>query len=147
MRTTLVGIEHYGDGAVSEVIRPAAIVPEEAARQILACLQERALDRGGNWIATTRQWARYDYPGVDSNGHPLGQLIGCIEAVYGATTRYEVTLYRVTVTPVGTAAGWTVESLCDEPLAYGGLTLASCPRAQMQPPPKPFRALRAVPDL
>jgi hypothetical protein len=45
----------------------------------------------------------------------------------------------VTVTPVGTAAGWTVEKLCDEPLGYGGLTLASCPRAKMQPPPKPFR--------
>ena len=147
MRTTLVGIEHYGDGAVSEVIRPAAIVPEEAARQILASLQERSLDRGGNWIATTRQWCRYDSPGVDSNGHPLGELVGCIEAVYGATTRYEVTLYRVTVTPAGTATGWTVESLCDEPLAYGGLTLASCPRAQMQPPPKPFRALRSVPDM
>jgi hypothetical protein len=147
MQTTLVGIEQYGDGAVSEVIRPAAIVPEESARQILAALQAQSLDRGGLWIATTRQWCRYDISGVDSNRHPLGELVGCIEAVYGATTRYEVTLYRVTVTPAGTAAGWTVESLCDEPLAYGGLTLASCPRAQMQPPPKPFRALRSVSDL
>jgi hypothetical protein len=146
MQTTLIGIEQYGDGAVSEVIRPAAIVPEDAARQILAALQAQSLDNGGLWVATTRQWCRYDVSGVDSNRHPVGELVGCIEAVYGATTRYEVTLYRVTVTPVGTAAGWTVESLCDEPLAFGGLTLASCPRAKMQPPPKPFRALRAVPD-
>ena len=147
MRTTLIGIQQYGDGAVSEVIRPAAIVPEDAARQILATLQVKSLDKGGVWTATTRQWCRYDASGVDSNGHPVGELVGCIEAVYGATTRYEVTLYRVTVTPAGTAAGWTVESLCDEPLSYGGLTLASCPRAQMQPPPKPFRALRSVPEL
>ena len=145
MQTTLVGIEHYGDGAVSEVIRPAAIVPEESARTILATLQAQSLDKGGLWVATTRQWCRYDRSGVDSNRHPLGELVGCIEAVYGATTRYEVTLYRVTVTPVGTAAGWTVESLCDEPLSYGGLTLASCPRAKMQPPPKPFRHLSALP--
>jgi hypothetical protein len=146
MQTTLVGIEHYGDGAVSEVIRPAAIVPEESARTILAALQAQSLENGGLWVATTRQWCRYDQTGVDSNRHPLGELVGCIEAVYGATTRYEVTLYRVTVTPIGTAAGWTVESLCDEPLSYGGLTLASCPRAKMQPPPKPFRGLRALPD-
>lgn len=137
--TELVGVQQYGNGVVSEVIRPAAIVPEEAARTILMRLQSESVDRGGHWVATTRQWSRYDEPGVDSLGVPVGQLIGCIEAVYGATTRYEVTLYRVTVTPVGTAAGWTVERLCDEPLAYGGMTLANCPRASMPPPPKPFR--------
>jgi hypothetical protein len=142
----LIGMEIYADGAVSEVIRPAAIVPEQAARAILAALDARAIDKGGHWVATARQWYRYDEPGVDNNGIARGRLVGCIEAVYGATTRYEVTLYRVTVTPTGTEAGWTVENLCDEPLSYGGLTLASCPRAQMQPPPKPFRHLRG-PDL
>jgi hypothetical protein len=140
--TELIGMEIHGDGAVSEVIRPAAIVPEEAARAILAALESRSIDKGGYWVATTRQWARYSAPGVDRDGAPVGQLVGWIEAVYGATTRYEVTLYRVTVTPVGTEAGWTVENLCDEPLGYGGLQLASCPRAQMQPPPKPFRHMR-----
>jgi hypothetical protein len=32
-----------------------------------------------------------------------------------------------------------VESLCDEALAFGGLDLATCPRATLQAPPKPFR--------
>ena len=146
MYTELVGTEIYGNGAVSEVIRPAAVIPEEAARAILAALNADSIENGGHWVATTRQWYRYTAPGLDKGGTPAGRLIGCIEAVYGATTRYEVTLYRVTVTPVGTEAGWTVEKLCDEPLAYGGLTLASCPRAQLQPPPKPFRGLRG-PDL
>ena len=146
MYQELIGMEIYGDGAVSEVIRPAAIVPEDAARTILNALRSQSIDNGGCWVATTRQWYRYDQPGVDTNGAAVGRLVGCIEAVYGATTRYEVTLYRVTVTPTGTDAGWTVEKLCDEPLAYGGLTLASCPRAQMQPPPKPFRHMRG-PDL
>jgi hypothetical protein len=145
MRMQLVGIEQYVDGVVSEIIRPAAIVPEEAARAILAELRGRSVDRNGCWVATAQRWSRYDGPGVDSNGEPQGQLIGVIEAVYGASTRYEVTLYRVTVTPVGTAQGWTIESLCDEPLGYGGLTLASCPRAKMLPPPKPFRHLSALP--
>jgi hypothetical protein len=139
MQTQLIGTEIYGNGVVSEIIRPAAIIPEEAARKILATLQAQSVERGGHWVSTARQWYRYDRAGLDGNGLALGDLIGCIEAVYGATTRYEVTLYRVTITPVGTAAGWTVESLCDEPLSYGGLTLATCPRAKMQPPPKPFR--------
>jgi len=144
MHTELIGMEIYGDGAVSEIIRPAAIVPEDAARAILAALNERSIEKGGHWVATARQWYRYNVPGVNETGAPYGRLVGCIEAIYGATTRYEVTLYRVTVTPVGTEAGWTVERLCDEPLSYGGLSLASCPRAQMQPPPKPFRRLRGL---
>jgi hypothetical protein len=144
--TELIGMEIHGDGAVSEVIRPAAIVPEEAARRILTALKSHSIDNGGHWVATTRQWARYNQPGVNADGAAAGHLIGWIEAVYGASTRYEVTLYRVTITPVGTDSGWTVDTLCDEPLGYGGLTLASCPRAQMQPPPKPFRAMRG-PDL
>jgi hypothetical protein len=142
MLTQLHGIEEHGTGVISEVIRPAAIVPDEAARVILAALQANSVTHNGNWVATARQWSRYDRPGVGHDGAPIGELLGWLEAIYGATTRYEVTIYRVTVTPAGTAAGWTVESLCDEPLGFGGLTLASCPRAQMQPPPKPFRGLR-----
>lgn len=136
--TQLHGIEEHGAGVISEVIRPAAIVPEEAARTILTVLKEQAIDRGGCWVATTRQWSRYDRPGI-SGGAPVGELLGWLEAIYGATTRYEVTIYRATVTAAGTAAGWTVDTLCDEPLGYAGLSLATCPRAQMQPPPKPFR--------
>ena len=148
METQLIGVEQYEGGVVSEIIRPAAIVPEEAARVILAELQSRSVERNGCWVATARQWVRYDGPGVDSLGSPTADEIGRIEAVYGATTRYEVTIYRVTVSPAGTRAGWSVESLCDEPLAYGGLTLATCPRAKMQPPPKPFRLARlSAPDF
>lgn len=67
------------------------------------------------------------------------QLIGAIQVAYGTPTRYEITLYRVTVTRYGTQQGWSVETLCDEALAFGGLDLATCPRATLQAPPKPFR--------
>jgi len=56
MHTELIGMEIYGDGAVSEIIRPAAIVPEDAARAILAALNERSIEKGGHWVATARQW-------------------------------------------------------------------------------------------
>jgi hypothetical protein len=50
----------------------------------------------------------------------------------------------VTVTPAGLDLGWTVEDLCDDALAAGGLTLASCPRAEISNAPKsdPFRSQR-----
>lgn len=135
----VLATELYDEGIVTEVIRPAAIVPEEAAREIVAALQARSLDRGGLWVASARQWSRYDRTGVHPDGSPAGDLVGTVEAIYGAPTKYEITIYRATVTRVGTGAGWTVEKLCDEPLSFGGLTLATCPRATLQPPPKPFR--------
>lgn len=134
----VLATELYDEGIVTEVIRPAAVVPEEAARVILAALQAQSVDRGGTWVATARSWARYDRTGVHPDGSPVGDLIGTIEAIYGAPTKYDITIYRATVTSVGTAAGWTVASLCDEPLSHGGLSLATCPRATLQPPPQPF---------
>jgi hypothetical protein len=57
---------------------------------------------------------------------------------YGTPTRYEITIYRVTVTKFGNEQGWTVTTLCDEALGFGGLDLANCPRAALSDPPKPF---------
>jgi hypothetical protein len=135
----VLATELYDEGIVTEVIRPAAVVPAEAARTIVAALQEQSVDRGGFWVATARQWSRYDRTGVRPDGSPAGDLIGTIEAIYGAPTRYEITIYRATVTRVGTGEGWTVESLCDEPLKLGDLSLATCPRATLHAPPEPFR--------
>jgi hypothetical protein len=64
--------------------------------------------------------------------------MGTIHVSYGTPTKYEITLYRVSVTAGGLAAGWTVASLTDEALQFGGLTLAECPRATVNPPPRPY---------
>jgi hypothetical protein len=129
----------YDEGVVTEVIRPAAVLPEEAARRVLVELALRHVATGGLWHADPTEWRRYNSawsaPGTPEHAH----LIGTIQVAYGTPTRYEITIYRATITAVGTAAGWTVESLCDEALGYGGYTLASCPRADLKPPPKPFR--------
>lgn len=135
----LLRTELEDDGIVTEVIRPAAIIPETAARAIVRELESRSPAHGGVWTATTRVWNRYQAPGVDEHGQPTSPLVGRMEVAYGTPTRYEITVYRATLTSVGTAAGWTVESLCDEPLSFGGLRLATCPRASLRPPPKPFR--------
>lgn len=131
--------EAYGDVAVTAVIRPAAILPEEAARRVLVELAHRDVRVGGTWLSTPSVWQRYDkaWRGNDDPGEAT--LMGTMQITYGVPTRYDITIYRVTVTTSGATQGWTVESLCDEALAFGGFTLAQCPRAELRPPPKPFR--------
>jgi hypothetical protein len=135
--------EALGDeGAVSEVIRPAAIIPEEATRSILIELALRDVRSNGVWLAEPTVWRRFSERPHASTAET--ELIGSIQVAYGTPTRYEITIYRVTVTGLGTERGWTVKTLCDEALQYGGLTLAQCPRAELQPPPRPLRVSRAV---
>lgn len=130
--------EMYDEGVVTEVIRPAAIVPEESARAILVELAMRDAQNEGLWISDPSRWARYDRPWLGI-GNPGGSnLIGTVQVAYGTPTRYEITLYRATITKMGTEMGWTVVKLCDEALAFGGLDLATCPRASLSSPPKPF---------
>ena len=133
--------EAYGDGAVSEVIRPAAVIPEESAHQILISLAAQDVRVGGGlWLAEVATWRRYDkaWDGPD-RGQGTAELIGSIQVAYGMPTRHEITVFRASVTRFGFLHGATVESLCDEALAHGGLTLATCPRADLKPPPQPFR--------
>lgn len=128
------------DNSVTEVIRPAAIVPEEAARAILVELSLRDVRSGGLWLADPSGWLRYDRPFADApvpGQEP--QLIGTIQIAYGTPTRYEITVFRVSVTRHGSEQGWSVQSLCDEALGFGDVTLEECPRATLNDPPKPFR--------
>jgi hypothetical protein len=129
----------YDEGVVTEVIRPAAIIPEESTRAVLVELALRDVQNGGVWQSEPSLWSRYDRP-WEGYGSPGGaELLGTIQVAYGTPTRYEITIYRVTVTKFGNEQGWTVTSICDEALEFGGLDLAKCPRAVLSAPPKPFR--------
>lgn len=139
--------ETQDEGVVTEVIRPAAVVPEEAARAVLMQLALRDVRLGGLWDTEPALWRRFDRPwdnGATNDGTEASQLLGTIQVAYGVPTRYEITIFRATITKVGTDQGWTVEALCDEALAYGGLSLATCPRADLKPPPPRFSLDRAV---
>lgn len=135
----MLAAEVYDEGVVTEVIRPAAILPEHAARAVLVEMAMRDVRSGGLWEAEPSLWRRYDKP-FAAPGVPGGaELIGSLQVAYGTPTRYEITIYRATITAFGRDSGWSVESLCDEALGFGSLTLASCPRAALSPPPQPFR--------
>ncbi len=129
----------YDENVVSEVIRPAAIVPEEAARAILVELSLNSVHSGGLWRAEPSRWNRYDRPWVSTQDPGDSCLLGSIQVAYGTPTKYEITIYRVHITRRGTELGLTVQGLTDEALGHGDLSLAQCPRADVQPPPKPFR--------
>jgi len=135
----MLAAQAYDEFVITEVIRPAAVLPESAAREVLVELAFRDVNAGGLWHARPSDWHRYDrpWPGPEDLGG--AQLLGSMQVAYGTPTRYEITIYRATITAAGTQQGWTVESLCNEALGLGGLTLASCPRADLAPPPRPFR--------
>lgn len=123
---------------VTRVIRPAAVVPEAAASAIVRALESLDVSRGGVWNASPTVWQRYSGPWdgpVATRGS--AELIGTIAVAYEMPVRHHITIYRVTVTDIGTQQGWTVEQLCDEALGYGGLTLEDCPRAELAAPPRP----------
>ena len=130
--------EVYDDVVVSEVIRPAAVVPEASARTILVELALDDVQMGGVWLCSPSRWARYNRP-WKGPGEPEGaQLVGTIEVAYGTPSKYDITIYRVTVTRHGEDQGWTVDGLCDDALHHGGLQLSTCPRADLTAPPQPF---------
>lgn len=128
----------YEDVAVTEVIRPSAVLPESVARGVLVELALRDVRSDGVWASSPTLWQRYDRPWLSPDDSGGSELVGSLHVTYGSPTRYAITVYRATITKLGADHGWTVEALCDEALGYGGLTLAECPRADLVPPPKPF---------
>jgi hypothetical protein len=129
----------YEDVAVTQVIRPAAVLPESAARAVLVELAVRDVRCDGQWWSSPVLWQRWDRPWDDMDAAGDSELIGSLQVTYGTPTRYAITIFRATITQQGANAGWSVESLCDEALGFGGYTLADCPRADLTAPPRPFR--------
>ncbi len=129
----------YDDDVISQVIRPAAIVPEEAASSILVELSLNSVGSDGLWLGEPSLWKRYDSPWRSATEQGTSELIGSIQVAYGTPTKYEITIYRVTITRRGQELGWTVESLTNEALGFGDLTLGQCPKATMSAPPRPLR--------
>lgn len=123
------------------VLRPSAVLAEHVARRVLTELESRDVGKGGVWSASAGLWQRYDGPWDGDRGlKGTAQLLGSIGAIYGSPSKYDITIYRVTVTDQGEAHGWDVDRLCDDALQYGDLTLARCPRTTLPADvPDPFR--------
>jgi hypothetical protein len=130
----------YDDVTVTEVIRPAAVLCEDSARAVLEELRIQDVRQGGNWHTEPGCWRLYERPwaGHHETADDQAALIGSIQVAYGIPRRYEITIFRATITVAGSRCGYTVTSLCDEALAFAGLSLAACLRIDLPAPPKPF---------
>lgn len=128
-----------GPDGIMQVIRPAAVVPELAARKILIELAAQDVRNGGIWRSQPNLWSLFHAPWASPVDPGDAKLLGTIHLAYGTPTKYEITVYRVQVTRFATDRGWTVELLTDEALAHGNLSLRECPRAELADPPAPFR--------
>ena len=126
--------------ASTRVIRPAAVLEDRDARAVMQWLGRHDVTAGGCWAHDVSYIKRFSGP-FDGPSGMRGSAV-LLGSIYITWERYQVTIYRVSITDEGAAAGLTVEGLCDEVLQVIGLSLASCPRAQLveAPVPDPFRS-------
>jgi hypothetical protein len=128
------------------VIRPAAVLPEAAARDIMGWLARVDVTRGGCWMHDVSYIKRFSGP-FDGLAGMRGSavLLGSLHIIW---EKYSVTIFRVNLTDEGLARGITVDGLCNEVLGIAGLSLDSCPRAALTaaPAPDPFRRPLTVPS-
>lgn len=125
-----------------EVIRPGALLSESATRLILAGLEANDVRAGGVWYVRPGIWQRFAEPWPDGfvpTDGPGPQHLGTVSCVYDSPRRYTVTVFRVSLTALGTEHGLTVQALCDDAFQYADLTLADCPRVPMDQAPNPLR--------
>jgi hypothetical protein len=122
-------------GDMDRVIRPAAVIPEHAARTLLAWVSVHDVTHGGVWAHDIGYFKRFSGP-FDGVGGMRGTSV-LLGSVHVTWDKYEVTIFRVSITDEGMSRGMTVESLCNELLLHAGLTLATCPRARLSPAPAP----------
>jgi hypothetical protein len=112
-----------------------------AISEVIPGLAEDDVRDSGSWWTTPGVWQRYDQPWPDGSQEPGPALhLGTIRSIYDTPQRYSVTIFRASITPAGLQQGWTVEALCDDALRHAGLTLANCPRAELNAPPPPLRS-------
>ena len=108
-------------------ISPGIILSVGETRSLLQGLDNNGVRRGGVWHVVPGQWRRYDRAwGLDGQGD--SQLLGTVHCIYDQPTRYMTTLYRVAVTEVGVAQGWTFDAVIADALWHGGLSLGGCSR-------------------
>jgi hypothetical protein len=127
------------EGTVTRLFQPNAVVPAAAAREISTGIAAHSVYDNGLWLTEPSCWVRYDRPWSGSREQRRTTRLGTVRIAYGTPAKYEITICQVGVTQAGSEAGITVQSLLDEALAFGSLSLAQCSRAALSTPPKPFR--------
>ena len=131
--------ELYDPTTVTEQIHPAAVLAEEPGHVVIMGLSAIDVRHNGVWDVSTGSWTRYDQPWLSAHDPGDSVAVGAVHVTYGVPSRYDITLYRVSITAHGAELGWTVPGLVDEVLRPAYLTLDTIPRAALKEAPRPFR--------
>lgn len=128
-------------GAMASQVRPALVLPEKQARELLAAAQCGEVSRGGAFSAGPAGIQVWSGPWDGVLGtHGSSQHWGSVDWCYDTPTRHYITIYRVMVTAKGAAAGQTTEGMLARVLALGGVALGVQGALPVPPPRDPFRS-------
>ncbi len=129
-------------GALASQVRPALVLPEKQARELLAAAGRGDVTAGGCWSAGPAGVQLWSGPWDGALGaHGSSEHLGSVDWCYDTPSRHYITIYRVMVTARGAASSLTTEGLLARVLGLAGVTLGSTTAALAVPPPRdPFRS-------
>ena len=128
--------------ALSSHVRPALVLQEREARQLLESAQRYDVSVGGRFSAGPagiQIWSGpWDGP---TGGHGSAVHLGSVDWSYDTPVKHYCTIYRAMVTQAGLVAGESTTSILARVLALSGLPLDGGRVAMPQPPARdPFRS-------
>lgn len=134
--------------ALSSQIRPALVLAEREARELLSAAQRLDVSRGGYFhagVAGIQVWSR-PFDGPTRFPGDVAVQWGCVEWTYDTPARHYATIYRCLVTAAGLADGESTASILARVLALTGLPVGG-ERVRLAVPPirDPFRSTSAPP--
>jgi hypothetical protein len=128
-------------GPMASQVRPALVLKEREARELLAAAQRGDVSQGGCFSAGPAGVQVWSGPWDGVLGtHGSSEHWGSVDWCYDTPTRHYITVYRVMVTARGAAAGQTTAGLLARVLALAGVSLAEQGCLPVPPPRDPFRS-------
>lgn len=128
-------------GAVASQVRPALVLPEKQARELLHAAERGDVSRGGCFSAGPAGVQVWSGPWDGLLGtHGSSEHWGSIDWCYDTPSKHYITVYRVMVTAKGADAGQTTAGLLARVLALAGVTLGQQGSLPLPPPRDPFRS-------
>ena len=128
-------------GATASQVRPALVLAEKQARELLAAAERGDVASGGCYSAGpagVQVWSGPWDGGLGTHGASVHW--GSVDWCYDTPTRHYITIYRVMVTARGAAAGQTTEGLLARVLSLAGISAGQSAALPVPPPRDPFRS-------
>lgn len=127
--------------ALASNVRPALVLREREARELLAEARRHDVGNGGIFSAGPAGIQVWSGPFNGPQGsHGDAVHLGSIDWIYDTPVRYYATIYRAMVTAQGIAASHSPETILACVLNLTGLTIEGTRLTMPMPPPRdPFR--------